>query len=219
MYPEEPAYKEPEDDGTVIEALRGWPSLQRQREEEDEVQEEQQQQEKPGSGKRDEGDPRADPPMVYLVAHKYLNDFERKKLEEAEAERQKELAKRKPIDFAALSELKGTKTSQLRAVHLANQKQVDPKDLWKMKKFTHAKSCLDTNRKGLTGKKGKTNGTETGGDAGAGGICTCGLNMNESGKQHRHSQAEESPEKGYDYLYVPFNENERYQHNSPEFAC
>lgn len=185
-----------EDEGTVLEALRGWPGQRREAEEyENEDQDAcaqdayisggmQSTGKKTGSGKKsgkkgtDNG--KGDPPMVYLVAHKYLSDFERKKMEEDEEERQKELEKKRSVDYAAMSELQGNKTSKLRAIRLANQTQTDAKDLWKMKKFTRAKSHLDTFRKNEKNKKGKAGeGAGAGDDSG----CTCGLNLNDTYQQ------------------------------------
>ena len=173
VLPEEDTQQHVEDEGTVIEALRGWPNNRKSSPQDMEPSHDVGDNTKGFRACDSRG--KTDPPMVYLVAHKYMSDYERQRMEEAQLQRQQREGKYRSKKLGNDIDVKTTKGAQMRAIHLAGQTKTDPKDLWQMSKFKKAKSGLDTFRKNE--KKANRKGKELDGSDDS----TCGLNMNVSG--------------------------------------
>lgn len=144
VIPEDPHIKEEEDEGNVIDALRGWPNHQQQ-----------------GDGGADflaiDGDDGGyhedDGPVKDgqecigdVISQRFLNEALRRRQEEEEKARAAEEARRRGGPAARNKrDIKGTKASQLRSIAMAEKVSRDPKDLWQMPKFKdNARTHLDT---------------------------------------------------------------------------
>ena len=190
-----PPPKEKKDEGTVIEALRGWPSHHRaeQCEEMDvdyepEVEEVSKPPAKPpkkSTAKQNCGKPAAKNPkrvsvkepdvsMADIMSQRFLNEF----ADERRAEMDRELQGREQKAQAAKegrraakdrTDIKANKAAQLRSIALAVKVETTPMDLWKMPKFTRdAKPHLSTFRNGSSAG-GNDGGYVGGGGGGRGG--------------------------------------------------
>ena len=151
----------------VLQALRGWPGARN--EELDQFTQTELDSCREESGKKTKKKKKAqpekvhlkitepekpDPYMTELIAHVFMSRAEQERLAKLAAEeeaRNKQNKKSQPNG----SNIKGNRTSQLRAIALATNVPVDPKDLWKMSKFKNAKAHLETTRKREKNKQEK----------------------------------------------------------------
>lgn len=161
------------DDGTVIDALRGWPRHQQLTDEQSEDQPydipaDAGDSKKPDrtklpksaaikakSGKSHKRATAKEPDNVHvgdLISQRYLHEY----MEQRQAEEENERLKKEVTDKAAKQgrraakdrrDIKANKAAQLRAIALADQVETSPFELWKMEKFTkNARPHLSTFR-------------------------------------------------------------------------
>ena len=144
------------DQGTAIEALRGWPGSREQAEEEAHEFELWRETAYPAAdaksgknskkkGKKDTSKAEAENVFIGdLIHQRYLNEHMEKRRREMEREQRKKdtsqsmarAGRRAALERS--SDIKANRTSQLRAIALAGKVETSPLDLWKMPRFTKA---------------------------------------------------------------------------------
>ena len=165
----------PQDDGTAIEALRGWPKRAGQEEDqgpefscqpqENTVAVEKKtesQKAGPTKGKKGENqgskkkkEKENDPWIGDLISHKFHKDLEEKlKAEKEKADRQQQKKAFKDKESKEMTKrnvnIKANKAAQLRSIALADKVELKPSELWQMQKFKDVKPHLDTKGKNIT---------------------------------------------------------------------
>ena len=175
-----------DDSGTAFEAIRGWPGNRRP--EEDEAEKDEQppckgnsskgKKPKKKSKKEEEEEAKRDPWMGDLISHRFLNDFAKQREMEMEKEQKKKDAKEKAGQTPAWqtkTDIKGNKTSQLRAIAAAQKVDINAKDLWQMPKFKdNAEPVLTTFRAGKKAdrdERARSGFISTNGEVAP--VCTC----------------------------------------------
>lgn len=142
-------------DGTVIEALRGWPGSREQEEDDAHRYEVARETHPPAKtvdpksgknlkkkGKKDASKEESENVFIGdLIHQRYLNEHLEKRRREMEREQRKKEASMTAVKAGrrvALEKvnIKANRTSQLRAIALADKVETSPLDLWKMPRFT-----------------------------------------------------------------------------------
>ncbi len=157
VMPDHAQPRDPEDEGTVIEALRGWPNHRGGRG--------RNQDENPdGAANGDTGSMYgADDKDLYddkgeymgpLISHYYLQQaLLKRQKEEAKREAAEKEAKRRRNPGAA--DIKGNRTAQLRSIALAEKVDKDAKNLWQLPKFKNNARAHITTKRQKEENKGK----------------------------------------------------------------
>ena len=164
-----------DEDGRVIEALRGWPNSRYEQEYMEDMAAREQ---NGGGGDGGGGNRKGDAPMGALISHYYLQEAIRKKQAEEEAEARKAAAKATKA-HPGKGDIRENRTSQLRAIAGAVKVDKDAKELWQMPKFkNNARSHLSTTtkksqNKGERARNGSASGVDRCDVTGNGDPCTC----------------------------------------------
>jgi hypothetical protein len=194
------AHPNHDEDGRVIDALRGWPHHRGDQDGFDDMAFMDQQDGGGGGGGKKGGDPW----MGDLISHKFMMDAIRKRREEEEAAARKAAAKARKAN-PGKGDIRGNRTSQLRAIAMAEKVETNPQDLWQMPKFkNNAKPHLTTTTKraqhrGEQTRYGSASGMNGYDATGNADPCTCYDNdpgLYDGGRPDSNTQ---------DYHYGPVN--------------
>jgi len=172
----------PQDDGTVSDALRGWPLHMKQCEQMHQTDNDDHEDvEKPAASKtkttkatksksksnmakKDE-----DVHVADLISQRFLHEYEQQREAEMERDQKKKEARERAAREGRRAakdrtDIKANKAAQLRAIALADRVEASPFDLWKMDKFTRsARPHVSTFRNGQVPGPGAASVSGSGG--------------------------------------------------------